>query len=215
MEKYFWEEKWENNEIGFHMDRPHPLLLKFRPVIWSKSSQHFFLPLCGKTDDIKWLIDNGDKVTGVEFSEIAVKSFFTEKNIQYSESIINGKRVFLSKNLKIFCCDFFEIDKRDIGPVDAIYDRAATVALPEKMRTKYFNSMKELMDAHTKNLLLSFEYEEGTIQGPPFAVYRNEIELNYRGFSVEEIDYREMTKKVPGKISPSKLYGKTYLIEKK
>jgi thiopurine S-methyltransferase len=37
-----------------------------------------FLPLCGKTLDIHWLLSNGYPVAGSELGEVAVKQLFSE-----------------------------------------------------------------------------------------------------------------------------------------
>ena len=29
MQHEFWHQKWQKNEIGFHLNQPHPLLVKY------------------------------------------------------------------------------------------------------------------------------------------------------------------------------------------
>ena len=56
-----------------------------------------FVPLCGKSLDMVWLLEQGFSVTGCEISELAVQQFFTENSIPYE------KRKLLMATLKCTC----------------------------------------------------------------------------------------------------------------
>lgn len=72
MEADFWHGKWARNEIGFHRSEANPLLVAHLDSLGLKPSARIFLPLCGKTLDIGWLLSNGFQVIGAELSEAAV-----------------------------------------------------------------------------------------------------------------------------------------------
>ena len=58
--------------------------------------------------------------------------------------------------------------------VDAIYDRAALVALPAEMRQGYGKQLQAISQ-QAPMLLLSFDYEQSLMAGAAFAVAAGEI----------------------------------------
>ena len=71
MEHSFWHSKWQKNEIGFHEPEGNALLVKHAHVLLSGGEQsshpiRIFVPLCGKTRDIAWLLSQGVEVVGAE-----------------------------------------------------------------------------------------------------------------------------------------------------
>jgi thiopurine S-methyltransferase len=67
-----------------------------------------------------------------------------------------------------------------IGAVDAIYDRAALVALPADMRRRYGAHLHEITQAALQ-LLICFEYDQGLMTGPPFSIDSVEVARVYDG----------------------------------
>lgn len=62
MEKNFWIQKWKKKEIAFHQSQVNPhLKLNFEKLNLKKGSR-VFLPLCGKTLDIAWLLSQGYQI---------------------------------------------------------------------------------------------------------------------------------------------------------
>ena len=78
MEASFWHERWEENRIGFHENDTNPLLLKYFKRLSLNKGDRVFLPLCGKSLDIAWLLSEGCQVAGAELSEIAIQQLFEE-----------------------------------------------------------------------------------------------------------------------------------------
>jgi len=72
METSFWHKKWEQNEIAFHQGEANPLLVKYFTELSLEKGSRVFVPFCGKTLDISWLLSNGYRVAGVELSKIAI-----------------------------------------------------------------------------------------------------------------------------------------------
>uniref|UniRef100_A0A3Q3CET7 Probable thiopurine S-methyltransferase n=1 Tax=Haplochromis burtoni TaxID=8153 RepID=A0A3Q3CET7_HAPBU len=69
-----WEERWQQNKIGFHQPEVHKMLKKnIDKVLNGRTGVRFFFPLCGKAVDMKWLADMGHAVVGVEISEKAIR----------------------------------------------------------------------------------------------------------------------------------------------
>lgn len=181
MDTDFWEQKWNRNEIGFHKSEANPLLVKYFDSLSLKKDERIFIPLCGKTLDIFWLIKNGFKVVGVELVEIAIEQLFQENNIDFKVLQENNFKHYYAKNLDIYVGNFFDLSKDILGKVDAIYDRAAIVALPEDMRNGYSLHLKEVTN-NAPQLVITFDYNQSERQGPPFSVSEDEINKHYKSF---------------------------------
>ena len=111
-----------------------------------------FLPLCGKTRDIHWLLSHGYRVSGSELSKIAVEQLFSELGIEPNITAIDQISRYSSNNVDIFVGDIFSLSRGILGQIDAIYDRAALAALPEPMRDRYAAHL--LHSCITRNTLL-------------------------------------------------------------
>jgi thiopurine S-methyltransferase len=134
-----------------------------------------FVPLCGKSLDLLWLGEHGYSVIGVEISSIAVNSFFTENDIQPTHISHNNFENYEAQNIKIMCGDFFDLEKVDLANIDTVYDRASLVALPPEMRERYVRHLVNILPPKTQILLITFDYPQDEMSGPPFAVSVNEV----------------------------------------
>jgi len=79
MEPEFWHQRWASNQIGFHEGQVNAYLARHYPQLGLAPGETVFVPLCGKSVDLRWLADQGAHVIGVELSPIAVESFFAEQ----------------------------------------------------------------------------------------------------------------------------------------
>ena len=158
MDTNFWHQRWERNEIAFHQRETNPLLVKYFDVLSLSKGSRVFLPLCGKTLDIHWLLSNGYPVAGSELSEVAVKQLFSELTIEPKITAIADIRRHSADNIDIFVGSIFDLSRSVLGRVDAIYDRAALVALPETKRGRYAGHLIEITD-RAPQLLISYDYD--------------------------------------------------------
>lgn len=175
MHKEFWHNRWQKNEIGFDQAQPNTLLKNYFHHLKLKPDARIFVPLCGKSVDMLWLAEQGYQVIGVELSLQACEFFFKHYQLPYQETKIEDYTIFTAKNIRLFAGDYFEISKEMIGSVDAIYDRAALVALPTEMRDDYVEKTLSLMQAHTQILLITAGYNQEVMQGPPFSIDDTEV----------------------------------------
>ena len=174
MDSDFWHKKWEDNQIGFHRSSVNPLLVRFLLVLGLAPGARVFLPLCGKSRDIAWLRDQGFRVAGAELSRMAIEQLFGELG-ETPEITEEGTLTrFSGEGIDIFVGDIFELSAPVLGPVDAIYDRAALVALPHDMRPRYGAHLAGITGT-APQLLLCFEHSVGEEKGPPFSVDRAEV----------------------------------------
>ena len=179
METDFWLERWERNQIGFHQDAVNSYLIKHLPELRLRAGDPVFVPLCGKTLDMLWLDEQGYAVLGVELSPLAIESFFKE-NARRVRCVQAGMFTrWTSGSLDILCGDFFDLTREDLGGAKAVYDRASLIALPPHMRPAYAAHMAGLLPSASRILLVTLEYPEGEMAGPPFSVGEREVRRLY------------------------------------
>lgn len=181
MEKEFWLERWQREEIGFHEGVVNEYLQQYWPRLNLARGDRVFVPLCGKAIDMCWLRDQGHSVTGVEISRIAVQSFFKEQGCTASHAVAGKFIRYQTDGIEINCGDFFDLEREDLQGGQAIYDRASMVALPPEMRARYVRHLREILPAGVKILLISFDYPQTEMPGPPFALPLDEVMSLYRG----------------------------------
>lgn len=179
MKHDFWHQKWEKNEIGFHLHEANPLLIKNFSTLNLKQNARIFLPLCGKTMDIAWLLSQGYRVAGAELSAIAIEDLFNNLHLTPSIKNIGSITHYSATNIDMFVGDIFNVTPAMLGNVDAVYDRAALVALPEEMRKQYSAHLMALT-SKAAQLLICFEYDQSLHDGPPFSICANTVKQHYQ-----------------------------------
>jgi thiopurine S-methyltransferase len=189
MEISYWESRWKNNRIGFHSPEPNPRLVQLRDDGRIGAGMNVLIPLCGKSVDMKWLADRGIRVTGVEASELPCRDFFREQDLDYTESRSGDFTVYNSGMITIMQGDFFRLPPSFNNTFDAVFDRAALVALPPEKRKLYSARLTSLCRAGAVKMLISYEYDQDEMAGPPFAVPVDEVAALYAGsMSIEIVD---------------------------
>jgi len=179
MDPDFWHERWKTNQIGFHQGDVNSYLVRYWPSLTLNEGDRILVPLCGKSRDMFWLLEQGFAVTGVEISPLAVEAFFTENRL--TPVISREPRCVRWKTgtLEILCGDFFELERCDIGICQGVYDRAALIALPPAMRARYVNHLSNLLEQQVRGLLLTMDYNQSEMEGPPFSVSDEEVSQLY------------------------------------
>lgn len=175
MDPKFWHNKWQKNDIAFDQAAPNAHLVEFFPKIKLKKGASVFVPLCGKTIDMLWLVKQGYHVKGIELSDGACQQFFEQYQIPHTISQHGEFKQFESEQLTLFAGDFFTITPETLGDLDAIYDRAALIALPDTMRLEYVQQLANLAQRPVPILLISSSYNQSEMNGPPFSIPENEI----------------------------------------
>ncbi|ODT45516.1 MAG: thiopurine S-methyltransferase [Nitrospira sp. SCN 59-13] len=178
MDAQFWHDRWASNEIGFHKSEANPLLVQYLDELSLAKGSRIFLPLCGKTLDIGWLLSRGFRVAGAELSAVAIEQLFVDLNVTPTITKVGTLAHYRAPQLDVFVGDIFHVTPELLGPVDAVYDRAALVALPRDMRVRYVAHLMTLT-ARAPQLLISFEYDQQAMEGPPFSVSNQEIHQHY------------------------------------
>lgn len=175
----FWHQKWQKSEIGFHLPEANPLLIACLSSLNLKHSSRIFLPLCGKTLDIAWLLAQGCRVVGAEISVIAIEDLFKSLGLTPAISNLGQVAHYSAPNIDMFVGDIFHVSPDMLGRVDAVYDRAALVALPAEMRKDYATHLMALTYP-APQLLVCFEYDQALQAGPPFSIGADEVKQYYQ-----------------------------------
>ena len=185
----FWHERWRTGQTGFHQQAVHPFLERWWPTIGVRQGARVYVPLCGKSLDMAWLAERGHTVVGSELSRIAIDEFFASQSLQPTLDARDGFTRHSAGPYEILEGDALALTPAITGPLDAVYDRAALVALPPEMRTPYFESLAGLMPRGARGLVVSFEYPQEMKGGPPFSVETAEIlQLCGGRFSVQALE---------------------------
>jgi len=169
MKPDFWLQRWETNELGFHQDKPNGLMRARFGDLELEKGAHVFVPLCGKSLDIGWLLGQGYRVSGAELSEIAIAELFETLGVSPDIAEEGPFRVYRGPDITVFVGDFFELTGDALGSVEAVYDRAALIAMPDEMRGRYADHLAAIT-ARAPQFLLTVEYDQREMNGPPFSV---------------------------------------------
>jgi thiopurine S-methyltransferase len=185
MDSKFWHECWKNKNLGFNQKSFNIFLKNFFQELSLDSNASILVPLCGKSIDLLWLLKQGYQVTGVELSPLAIKEFFEEHKIPFTKGSIGPYISWqaVDKNLLLLEGNFFdlfslskkEFKESHLQTLSAIYDRASLVALPKPMRIDYYHTLKKLLNPSTSLFLITVEYDQSKVDGPPFSVPEQEI----------------------------------------
>ncbi|SPP66737.1 thiopurine S-methyltransferase [Nitrospira lenta] len=178
MDASFWHNRWQTNQTGWHERAVNPLLTTHFPSLNVPPGGRVFVPLCGKSLDLGWLLPRGYAVAGAELSELAVTQLFAELKMDARISEVGKLKHFHGEKIDIFVGDIFDLSREILGPVDAVYDRAALVALPEAVRTRYTAHLKSIT-ALAPQLVIGYEYDQTVVAGPPFSVTSDELRRHY------------------------------------
>ncbi|MCU0125982.1 thiopurine S-methyltransferase [Pseudomonas vlassakiae] len=197
MEPAFWQKRWADNQIGFHRTDVNPFLLAHWPRLALAEGTRVLVPLCGKSLDMAWLAGQGHRVLGVELSRRAVEDFFREQGLTAQVSTQGAFEVWRSADVEIWCGDFFALQAQDVADCRGLYDRAAVIALPSQMRARYMAHLTKVLPAGCQGLLLTMDYDQQLLDGPPFSVPDAEVRQGYAGGRVQVLDEREVIEESP------------------
>ncbi len=174
----FWFDRWRAGEIGFHEGKPNELLAANVDLLGV--NRRVLVPLCGKTEDLVFLASKGHTVFGVELVEDAVKAFFAEHELTPEVTSHAHHVQYTSGAISIFAGDYLTFEPALIGGTcDALYDRAALVALPPELRPRYAQHTRSLLAEHSPTIMVTFEYDQALLSGPPFSVGEAEVREIY------------------------------------
>ena len=190
MQAEFWHSRWQEGRIGFHQSDVNPLLLKYFDTLNLPKGSRILVPLSGKSVDMAWLAHQGYDVVGIELVESAVQEFFVEQditpNVSQPTDNIAIKRYqgqLSGQTIELWVADIFALTAADIGQIDAVYDRAALIALPTDTRPRYSDHIRHMSvsveNENAPQLLITLNYDQSKKEGPPFSISEEQLQQYY------------------------------------
>lgn len=179
MDEDFWQQRWRDDATPFHQDRVNPYLKTHLSRLAAEPGDCLFLPLCGKSVDMRWLHEAGFDVLGIELSPIALRAFFEESKLEYSIEMQGSFEVLRHGSIRLMCGDFFQLEPPHTSCVRAVFDRASLIALPPSMRSRYVDHMRCILPGGAPILLVTLAYPQHEMEGPPFSVDDQEVRALY------------------------------------
>ncbi|MEO9874673.1 MAG: thiopurine S-methyltransferase [Anderseniella sp.] len=199
MDAEYWHKKWQADDLGFHQAEGNPLLQAYFKTLALPAGSRVFVPLCGKTRDIAWLLSQGCRIAAVELSELAVQQLFADLRLEPAVVVTQGLKHYSAPDLDIFVGDIFQLSREMLDVVDAVVDRAALVALPEEMRVRYARHVAGIT-GQAQQLLVTFEYDQSQMSGPPFSISNEEISRHYENsYRISSLASVDVAGKLKGK----------------
>lgn len=203
MDAEFWLNRWREGRIGWHHDKPIPLLLQHWPALGVPRDARVLVPLCGKSPDMLWLAQQGLRVIGVELSAIAIESFLAENNLQARmRTSSDGTHYDVTHapdgGIEIINGDVFDIDRATLSSCGAIYDRASLIAMPSPVRERYAREVYGGLPRGCRGLLITLDYPPEQMDGPPFSVDEDEVQhLFAANWDIERLERRDILASQP------------------
>jgi thiopurine S-methyltransferase len=197
----FWQQRWKDKNIDFHQAKPNSLLVKCLPMLALKIDTGVFVPFCGASVDMVYLMQQGYHIIGSEISQLACEQFFEEQQLAYELIKIDGFTLYESEKIKIYCGDHYQLKPEWFSNVSAVYDRAAFVAVEPSQRAAYIEKLYQLVP-NFKSLLIVQEYDESAKQGPPFSLNEQQVINYYQPLSIKKLaqtDHSPTTENLRGR----------------
>ncbi len=172
----FWLRNWQEGKIAFHRDTVSPHLVTYFETIKPQSGETIFVPLCGKSNDMLWLMKQGFHVVGVELSPLACDAFFKENALPFKRKIEGEFIHYQGEHIDIFCGDFFNFTPS--FEIKTIYDHAGLTALPSLLQLNYLKHLKRIISPQANVLLTVCEFN-AEMQGPPFHADMEQVSAEF------------------------------------
>lgn len=182
MDHEFWVQRWQNNQLGWHLPEVHPSLVEHFHRFELTPGDRVFVPLCGKSQDMVWLVAQGMTVIGNEISAIAIKDFFDSQRLTPTRTQVGNLVRWESGSYILYEGDYFDLTPAEVEDVKFVHDRAALIALPKEGhmgRKAYMQQMRKLFAADVQTLLITLDYDQSIMNGPPFSVGYEEVIWHY------------------------------------
>ena len=181
MQQDFWHEAWaKSDEPGWQQTDFNPYLTKH----WQPGAEVVFVPLCGRSLDMLWLHQQGHPIVGIDLSISAIKDFCKQQSIEATCERDGELTVFRAPGWTLYAGDFFKLTTAHLARVGRVYDRAALIALPPAMRTKYAAHCHSILPGGAEIFLLTISYDQALMKGPPFSVADDEVQALYSDYDI-------------------------------
>ena len=177
----FWESRWMNGQTGWHSSDINAHLKTYHQILFQQDTPKIFVPLCGQSLDMAWLNEQGASIVGVDLVRQPLEQYFDVQNMTPKSQTVQDLESLTSGSLTLFHANVFDVNNDIIGNVDAIYDRAALVALSPEFRESYVAHCLSLLKPGGSILLITYDSPVADDHGPPFPVRKGTVERLFAG----------------------------------
>ena len=169
LNKYYWENRYECNEIGWDVGNITTPIKEYIDQIKDKSIK-ILIPGAGNGYEFDYCIQKGfTNVFVIDIAENPIQNLKL-KHPQFVNHILEG--------------DFFELKNN----FDLIIEQTFFCALDPSLRSKYADKMNELLNPNGKIAGLLFDFPL-TNEGPPFGGSKEEYELLFdTHFTIKKLE---------------------------
>ncbi len=213
-----WNVRWKEGRVGFHAHEPNDFLVSNFTRLGLPTGSHVLVPLCGKSVDMVWIAGQSHRVTGIDFSPIAINDFLHEQELSPREEPLHNRiTCYRDDPFTLLHGDFLKLDPRQIDRVDWIYDRGGLVSLPPSEQVAYVAHLVSFLSPDQPLFLITFDYDVAKMEGPPFSLGPKEIEKLFSShFQIEVLERREEIEKNPrfSKRGLKKIWKGAYLLRR-
>jgi thiopurine S-methyltransferase len=198
MQPEFWQERWRRGQTGFHQLTVDKNLRRYWRTLDLPPSSRVLVPLCGKSLDLLWLCDQGHSVIGAELSDIALQAFCMENGVPARRRAFPEFDLYEAPKLELYRGDFFSLTQPLLGNVAAVYDRAALISWAPAFRVPYVEHLATMTQPGTETLLITLEYPQTQMSGPPFSVDTDDVHRLYSlHHAIRELGRRDVLASEP------------------
>jgi len=202
----YWTTRYDSKTTGWLINNAHPFLLKNPDLLLggrsdrveSENSKKIFVPLCGTTHDLLYLLSLGFEVFGVE----GVKSCFEVLNERDGLGLVFNEKESTYETpdgrLKIYYGDLYKCPIEKWGPFDCVWDRASLIAIDMDFRPSYADIIKRSLgsnslDREFRYIIEVVSYDKSLFQGPPKCVTEEDLKTLYPEYKIEILQDSKIT----------------------
>jgi len=145
---------------------------------------------------LRWLVDRGHEVIGIELVERAVDELHAARGVAPEVTRDGAVTVYRSPGMTVLCGDLFTIAPGCVAPADRVWDRGALVALPPDRRGAYVACLRAMVAGDWQVLLNAVTYDPAVMDGPPFSLTERDVRALYADCHVEVLCARDVIDEV-------------------
>ncbi|MFT7622809.1 MAG: thiopurine S-methyltransferase [Myxococcota bacterium] len=196
-----WEEIWKRPTQGFQQSDINRHLIEHFEWLAEAGTNRVFVPLCGRSRDLDWLAERYGEVVGAELVESPITRFFAERELTPEITAAGGVTRYQAGPVSLLHGDVLKTSPETVGTVDALYDRAALIALPRDVRVQYAAHLATLIRPGARALLVTLHYDQTAAPGPPFSVSEAEVHALFSGDWTIETPEHSVPERLPEKFA--------------
>lgn len=195
-QKENWQEHWSKQELPWKSSQSDQSFIDAFAALAQRCSlpspARVFIPLCGDTEVVPALWGKGSQVTALDFIPDAICKLANDFSRVTGVSLEATSEGFVGTRLHLLIKDIFETSF--VSAFDAVYDRAALVALPPDERKIYSQLIYSSLAPGGILYLVTNEFDDSLVTRPPYSVSRGEIAELYG--ELEELSFEKRKQEV-------------------